>query len=211
VLHFSFRESPYFRSLFRSIVHSLDLIFVYLHFSALIMLSSLQLIAALAALAAVPLALTHPSDLRAMTPRQTSLPSSNHCGDYDYVILTGTPWIVYNMLYNADLTVGTQCTYYNHVITAADGTQEVVWSSTANIKYVESTYVHDLLSLEPVCCPSANMAAIAIMCQKDTHSWGLPKISRPLSPISVLFLPLTIGLAPTPLLLKANGNGRLSS
>lgn len=103
------------------------------------MLSSLQLVVALAALAAVPLALTHPSDLRAMASRQSSLPSSNHCGDYDYVILTGTPWIVYNMLYNADLTVGTQCTYYNNVITAADGTQEVVWSSTANIKYVEST------------------------------------------------------------------------
>lgn len=71
--------------------------------------------------------------------RDTTSTSSNHCGDYDYTILTGTPWIVYNMLYNADVTVGTQCTYYDHVTTSTSGQSEVVWSSTANIEYVEST------------------------------------------------------------------------
>jgi len=43
------------------------------------------------------------------------------------------------MLYNAAVTVGTQCTFYNHTQTALDGTQGVVWSSTTDIEFVSST------------------------------------------------------------------------
>ena len=63
------------------------------------------------------------------------------CGDYDYIILQDSPWIVYNMLYNADVTVGTQCTYYDHMTTSSSGVAEVVWDSITNIEFVESTYV----------------------------------------------------------------------
>jgi hypothetical protein len=65
--------------------------------------------------------------------------SSSHCGDYDNVILQDTPWIVYNMLYNANQIVGTQCTNYDQVITSSSGTKEVIWSSVTDIEYVEST------------------------------------------------------------------------
>ncbi|KAE8359941.1 concanavalin A-like lectin/glucanase domain-containing protein [Aspergillus caelatus] len=65
--------------------------------------------------------------------------ASEHCGDYDYVILQDTPWIVYNMLYNANQIVGTQCTNYGQVTTSTSGTQEVIWSSVTDIEYVEST------------------------------------------------------------------------
>ncbi|TVY16359.1 Xyloglucan-specific endo-beta-1,4-glucanase A [Lachnellula arida] len=65
--------------------------------------------------------------------------ASDHCGDTDYVVLTDTPWIVYNMLYNADQMVGTQCTNYQTAGTLASGVQEVVWNSVTNIEYVEST------------------------------------------------------------------------
>ena len=65
--------------------------------------------------------------------------ASEHCGDYDYVILQDTPWIVYNMLYNANQIVGTQCTNYDQVTTSDSGTKEVVWSSVTGIEYVEST------------------------------------------------------------------------
>lgn len=61
------------------------------------------------------------------------------CGDYQYDVLSGTPWIVYNMLYNADQTVGTQCTYFQKVQTPSGKNKNVVWSSVANIEYVEST------------------------------------------------------------------------
>ncbi|PWY79193.1 concanavalin A-like lectin/glucanase [Aspergillus heteromorphus CBS 117.55] len=65
--------------------------------------------------------------------------STDLCGDYDYIILEDTPWIVYNMLYNADEIVGSQCTNYGEVTATSNGTQEVVWSSVTDIEYVEST------------------------------------------------------------------------
>lgn len=71
--------------------------------------------------------------------RATTQTSTNLCGDEDYIILQNTPWIVYNMLYNADETVGTQCTYYDSQTTSASGSAEVVWDSITNIEYVEST------------------------------------------------------------------------
>ncbi|OJJ42617.1 hypothetical protein ASPZODRAFT_76599 [Penicilliopsis zonata CBS 506.65] len=84
------------------------------------------------ALAAVSTALALPLQRRAQA-------STDLCGDYDYIILSDTPWIVYNMLYNADETVGTQCTYYDSQTTAASGTREVIWSSITEITYEEST------------------------------------------------------------------------
>jgi hypothetical protein len=61
------------------------------------------------------------------------------CGDYDYIILENSPWIVYNMLYNAAQMVGTQCTNYDGITTSDSGTKEVLWSSVTDIDYVEST------------------------------------------------------------------------
>ncbi|KAA8569839.1 hypothetical protein EYC84_002182 [Monilinia fructicola] len=43
------------------------------------------------------------------------------------------------MLYNAKLIEGSQCTYYDSVITGSDGTKEVKWNSETDITYVEST------------------------------------------------------------------------
>lgn len=79
------------------------------------------------------------------TPSQLSLRSqaaTSLCGDQDYIILQNSPWIVYNMLYNADVTVGTQCTDYSKTVTSSSGTQEVVWGSVTNIDYVQSTQVN---------------------------------------------------------------------
>ncbi|RHZ61808.1 uncharacterized protein CDV56_106939 [Aspergillus thermomutatus] len=74
----------------------------------------------------------HDLSTRAQSP-------TNLCGDYDYMILANSPWIVYNMLYNAAQMVGTQCTTYEGVTTSDSGTKEVLWSSVTNIDYVEST------------------------------------------------------------------------
>ena len=61
------------------------------------------------------------------------------CGDYDYIILQDSPWIVYNMLYNAAEMVGTQCTFYDHMAPTNSGTQEVFWNSETDIEFVTST------------------------------------------------------------------------
>ena len=63
----------------------------------------------------------------------------NLCGNEDSLILQGTPWIVFNMMYNAAQTVGTQCTNFGKTQTALDGSLELVWSSTSAIQYVKST------------------------------------------------------------------------
>lgn len=65
--------------------------------------------------------------------------STNLCGDYDYIVLDNSPWIVYNMLYNADEIVGSQCTYYDSIFTSSSGTDMVNWNSETDITYVEST------------------------------------------------------------------------
>ncbi|KAJ5753574.1 uncharacterized protein N7511_007727 [Penicillium nucicola] len=74
------------------------------------------------------------SDLSSRAVSSTQL-----CGDYSNLILPNTPWIVYNMLYNAAQIVGTQCTNYDGVTTSVNGTNEVLWSSVTNIDYVENT------------------------------------------------------------------------
>ncbi|KAI9741162.1 MAG: hypothetical protein M1834_002875 [Cirrosporium novae-zelandiae] len=92
-------------------------------------------ITALAALAA-PVAYTMP-----LFSRATAQSSEYLCGISDSVILSDTPWIVYNMLYNsASMTSSdSQCTYYDTWATSSSGTQTVTWGSATNIEYVEST------------------------------------------------------------------------
>lgn len=87
-----------------------------------------------------------PSALAWPTISTIAQAATDLCGDYDYLILQNTPWIVYNMLYNADEIVGSQCTGYQKQETASDGTLQLTWSSTTDIEYVESTYVFLTLS-----------------------------------------------------------------
>ncbi|KAJ4355955.1 uncharacterized protein N0V89_003980 [Didymosphaeria variabile] len=61
------------------------------------------------------------------------------CGTDDSIVLTDTPWIIYNMFYNAAQSKGTQCTNYDHVSTSLSGGKEIVWSAVTNIDYVSST------------------------------------------------------------------------
>ncbi|RAH45306.1 putative endoglucanase-1 precursor [Aspergillus brunneoviolaceus CBS 621.78] len=86
-----------------------------------------------------PLFLSSALALPAVSRRAAAQSATTLCGDYDYIILQDTPWIVYNMLYNAAETVGTQCTGYDSQTTSANGTKEVVWSSVTDIEYVEAT------------------------------------------------------------------------
>ncbi|PYH68533.1 concanavalin A-like lectin/glucanase [Aspergillus vadensis CBS 113365] len=87
----------------------------------------------------LPLLASSALALPALTTRAQTQASTSLCGDYDYIILQDSPWIVYNMLYNADEIVGTQCTDYGEMTTSTNGTKEVVWSSVTDIEYVEST------------------------------------------------------------------------
>lgn len=61
------------------------------------------------------------------------------CGVSDSIVLTDTPWIVFNMMYNQALTVGTQCTNYDHVATGSNGNKQITWSAVSKIDYVKST------------------------------------------------------------------------
>ena len=101
-----------------------------------------SLLRSLLALAAFELASAFPTIPQSLTSTATPQAATNLCGDESNLILSSTPWIVYNMVYNADQMVGTQCTYYNQTITPPGGNQEVIWSSTAQIEYVESTSVN---------------------------------------------------------------------
>lgn len=69
----------------------------------------------------------------------TKQKATSLCGVSDSVVLTDTPWIVFNMMYNQALTVGTQCTNYDHVSTAADSNKKISWSAVSNIDYVKAT------------------------------------------------------------------------
>ncbi|KAF4542113.1 Family 12 glycoside hydrolase protein [Lasiodiplodia theobromae] len=66
--------------------------------------------------------------------------AENLCGmPDDSLILTGTPWIVYNMMYNSAQIEGSACTGYVGTTTDANGNPAVKWNSTWNIEYVQST------------------------------------------------------------------------
>lgn len=90
-------------------------------------------LAALAALTSATAVLGRPHARAVQAP-------TDLCGNNDYLILNNSPWIVYNMLYNADLIVGSQCTYYGEMMTGS-GNQKLKWNSETDITYVESTYV----------------------------------------------------------------------
>ncbi|KAL1306862.1 hypothetical protein AAFC00_005513 [Neodothiora populina] len=101
------------------------------------MSSTFTKVLALSALAAP--ALAFPWGSWDTISRAASQPATDLCGNSDSLILSGTPWIVFNMLYNANQMVGTQCTNYGSQTTSTSGTAEVVWSSVTDIQYVEAT------------------------------------------------------------------------
>ena len=88
-------------------------------------------------LAAIAAVLPAASSL--VSTARTTLPSSSHCDVQDYVIIPDTPWIVYNMLYNSDQMVGTQCTNFGSVNTPATGNPSLIWSSVTDIDYIANT------------------------------------------------------------------------
>lgn len=98
------------------------------------MISSATVILALAACALtspLPQGLTI-SDSKSQQPAEL-------CGRMQNIVLTDTPWIIYNMMYNQHLTVGTQCTNYERVSTGANGNKQIEWSSVTNIAHVKET------------------------------------------------------------------------
>lgn len=108
-------------------IHSFDLIIATM-FNKFFL--SLALVAPILALPAPqPMVITDTTKQKA-----TSL-----CGVSDSIVLTDTPWIVFNMMYNQALTVGTQCTNYKNVATGSDDSQMINWSAVSNIDYVKST------------------------------------------------------------------------
>ncbi|RYO74238.1 hypothetical protein DL764_010920 [Monosporascus ibericus] len=67
-------------------------------------------------------------------------PAATHlCGNSDRKIMPGYPWTVSNAMYNADLMVGRQCTNYESVLEAPDGTQQVRYMSVTDIQRLEDT------------------------------------------------------------------------
>ncbi|CAO2652672.1 Nn.00g009550.m01.CDS01 [Neocucurbitaria sp. VM-36] len=61
------------------------------------------------------------------------------CGTAQNVVLTDTPWIVYNMFYNQAQTKGSMCTGYDSVSTGSDGNKKIKWSAVTDIDYVKAT------------------------------------------------------------------------
>ncbi|KAF2826472.1 concanavalin A-like lectin/glucanase [Ophiobolus disseminans] len=61
------------------------------------------------------------------------------CGVAQNVVLTDTPWIVYNMHYNKALTKGSMCTGYESVSTGANGLKKIKWNAVTDIEYVKAT------------------------------------------------------------------------
>ncbi|RYP24230.1 hypothetical protein DL765_000725 [Monosporascus sp. GIB2] len=65
--------------------------------------------------------------------------ATNLCGSSDRKIMPGYPWTVSNAMYNAELMVGQQCTNYENVLEAADGTQQVRYTSVTDIQRLADT------------------------------------------------------------------------
>ena len=61
------------------------------------------------------------------------------CGNNQNLIISGTPWIVFNMFYNAARSVGTQCTNYLGQTTSSSGQKQIQWASETNIQRADST------------------------------------------------------------------------
>ena len=91
---------------------------------------------ALLALAATSNALPTVSSLM----NRAATAAKNLCGTpNDSLIISGTPWIVFNMMYNYQQIVGSVCTGFTGLVTGSDGLQKCGWNSTWNIAKVSST------------------------------------------------------------------------
>lgn len=64
---------------------------------------------------------------------------TKQCGNNDRLILPGMPWTVANSMYNANQMVGKQCTNFDGILQAADGTKVVKWTSVTDVKLVDKT------------------------------------------------------------------------
>lgn len=73
------------------------------------------------------------------TPVSFKVPATQQCGNDDRLVLPGMPWTVANSMYNADQMVGSQCTNFEGILEATDGTREVQWNSVTDIELVDST------------------------------------------------------------------------
>jgi hypothetical protein len=60
------------------------------------------------------------------------------CGTQQNIVLTDTPWIVYNMWYNQGRTKGSMCTQYNSV-SGSGANQKIKWSAITDIQKVQGT------------------------------------------------------------------------
>ncbi|KAF1831032.1 concanavalin A-like lectin/glucanase [Decorospora gaudefroyi] len=61
------------------------------------------------------------------------------CGTAQNIVLTDTPWIVYNMFYNQRQTRGSMCTAYSSVSKPSNGNKLIKWAAVTDIDYVQST------------------------------------------------------------------------
>ena len=68
------------------------------------------------------------------------------CGQSQHVDVKALSNGVYNTVYNPSSFSGTQCTTYDDMVTDPQGKQAIAWTSTTNIEYDESTYVHRPIS-----------------------------------------------------------------
>ncbi|KAI1119002.1 glycoside hydrolase family 12 protein [Nemania sp. NC0429] len=64
---------------------------------------------------------------------------TKQCGNDDRLILPGMPWTVANSMYNADQMVGKQCTNFDGILQAADGTKLVKWTSVTDVERIDKT------------------------------------------------------------------------
>jgi hypothetical protein len=102
---------------------------------------------AMLSLALLTAALVASSAFAAPAPAGVTLSNSatqkpiTMCGTAQNIVLTDTPWIVYNMFYNQGQTKGSMCTAYSSVSTGSDGNKKIKWSAVTDIAYVKATYV----------------------------------------------------------------------
>jgi xyloglucan-specific endo-beta-1,4-glucanase len=101
---------------------------------------------ALLSLALVAPALAAPSPQGVTISNSATQKSITMCGSAQNIVLTDTPWIVYNMFYNQAQTKGSMCTAYSSVSTGSDGNKKIKWSAVTDIVYVKATYVFRIQS-----------------------------------------------------------------
>jgi hypothetical protein len=78
-----------------------------------------------------PLTDTHEVDV--------GIPPTKQCGNDDRLIMPGMAWTVANSMYNSNQMEGTQCTNFQHVLEASDGTLLVEYTSITDIEQVTAT------------------------------------------------------------------------